>query len=1023
MRERLERLLGAARAARSGSSPSTPPAAASSAARPSGSATARTSRSTTRPTRSGSSSDCLEELERDPKRFAPRGIHAQISNAKNQLVGPDEYARASRPSTTRRSPTSTSLYQRRLFASNAVDFDDLLMLTVDVLERFPEARERWPKAFRYVLVDEYQDTNHAQYRLLQLLAEQHRNLCAVGDPDQSIYALPRRRHPQHPRVRARLPRRAQRSRSSRTTARRTTILGAANARHLAQPRAQGEAPLVGARRGRAGARGRGRGRARRGALRRGRDRGRSSRRASTATRSRSSTGRTRSRACSRTSSSGRGSRYQVIGGPRFYERAEIKDVVAYLQVIDNPYDAVSLARIANRPRRGDRRHVARAAADARRRARRSRSGRRSAAPRRPASRAAPLRRRCTRCTTLMQSLQAGALELEVPELRRARARAQRLPRGARGRADDRGARAGSRTSRSSSASRGSSSRRRAGADALVVPAGDLALLRPGRAARRGATLVTLMTLHNAKGLEFRAVFVIGMEEGIFPHSRSIEEQGIEEERRLCYVGMTRAKERLTLMHALVAVAVRARAATTCPRASSTSCRRRASSASGCGRRRGRATARRSSREVAPRADVPDLSTGDTVRHGTLGEGVVTRIEPGGVVTVRFADEHRAAADARVRAVGEDRLSVEVRPCRDLDEFREALGGIGQYFGWSPDAESSRAVLADLAARAHARDPARRRARRRGGRVPVRAVRPGRPRAAPAAHRRRRPADAPAPRRAERDDAAPSSTTCTSAASRRGPLGVRGDDLRPLRLRASASLDERGRRPARARRFAAPVEPRGRVRLVDPTRRSSASRRCGSASRARTPGHVRAHAGVVGDARARRPARAARRRRPAVRRRSTSRTAAPTATRSTGSTRHWDDGLLDGHAERRSRRSARPRRRRRAIWRYLLDIDWVAQFVRAWLLPADHPLVPARRAALLRCADRRRAVGAARRRRRGAPRAHVRRRRRAVLDVADELCPWNEGRWRVGAGRRRADRRRAGPRARRQRRSARRTSAA
>ena len=80
------------------------------------------------------------------------------------------------------------LYQRKLFGSNAVDFDDLLYLTVDVLERFPEAQERWRKAFRYVLVDEYQDTNHAQYRLLQLLASEHRNLCAVGDPDQCLVA-------------------------------------------------------------------------------------------------------------------------------------------------------------------------------------------------------------------------------------------------------------------------------------------------------------------------------------------------------------------------------------------------------------------------------------------------------------------------------------------------------------------------------------------------------------------------------------------------------------------------------------------------------------------------------------------------------------------------------------------------------------------------------------------------------------------------------------------------------------------
>src|SRR5207302_6989687 len=132
---------------------------------------------------------CLEELERDPKRFVPRGIHAQISNAKNQLVGPDEYLRRVSSFYDQTVAEVYQLYQRRLHASNAVDFDDLLMLTVEVLDRFPEALERWRKAFRYVLVDEYQDTNHAQYRLLQLLAGEHRNICAVGDPDQSIYAF------------------------------------------------------------------------------------------------------------------------------------------------------------------------------------------------------------------------------------------------------------------------------------------------------------------------------------------------------------------------------------------------------------------------------------------------------------------------------------------------------------------------------------------------------------------------------------------------------------------------------------------------------------------------------------------------------------------------------------------------------------------------------------------------------------------------------------------------------------------
>src|SRR6266581_5047405 len=133
--------------------------------------------------------DCLQELERDPKRFVPRGIHAQISNAKNALIGPDEYASRVASFYDQTVADVYALYQRKLFASNAVDFDDLLMLTVDVLERFPEALERWQNAFRYVLVDEYQDTNQAQYRLLQLLAGGHGNVFTVGDPDQAVYGF------------------------------------------------------------------------------------------------------------------------------------------------------------------------------------------------------------------------------------------------------------------------------------------------------------------------------------------------------------------------------------------------------------------------------------------------------------------------------------------------------------------------------------------------------------------------------------------------------------------------------------------------------------------------------------------------------------------------------------------------------------------------------------------------------------------------------------------------------------------
>src|SRR5262249_12523548 len=121
--------------------------------------------------------------------FVPRGIHAQISNAKNQLVGPDEYAARVASFYDQTVADVYRLYQRRLFASNAVHFHAMPMPTVAVLQRFPVAREKWSKAFRYVIVDEYQDTKHAQYVYLQLIAGVSKNIMAVGDPDQSIYAF------------------------------------------------------------------------------------------------------------------------------------------------------------------------------------------------------------------------------------------------------------------------------------------------------------------------------------------------------------------------------------------------------------------------------------------------------------------------------------------------------------------------------------------------------------------------------------------------------------------------------------------------------------------------------------------------------------------------------------------------------------------------------------------------------------------------------------------------------------------
>src|SRR6266511_939184 len=572
---------------------------------------------------------CLEELERDPKRFVPRGIHAQISAAKNQLVTPQEYASRVASFYDQTVAEAYDLYQRRLFASNAVDFDDLLMLTVDVLERFPEAREKWQKAFRYILVDEYQDTNHAQYRLLQHLGEPDMNVCAVGDPDQSIYAfrgadinniLDFERD--FPGTRTIALEQNYRSTNS--------ILDAAN--HVitnnrerkpkelwsdlgdgepvrvievedehAEARfvAAGIAALV--------------------------EEGFSGDEVAVFY---------RTNAQSRVLEDvlvRQGIAYQVIGGPRFYERAEVKDAIAYLQAIDNPYDAVSLQRIANRPRRGiGDSSLARLQswADAQGRslwealefAEEAGVG------------AAPLRA-VQQFHTLMQSLQSGALELPVAELvertleRSGYLEALEAERTieAQGRIENLQELVGVAREY----------QERAEEPSLSHFLQEISLYSDQDAIRGEESLVTLMTLHNAKGLEFRAVYLIGMEEGIFPHSRSLEEQGLEEERRLAYVGMTRAKERLVLTHASArslwgsrSYNLPSRFLDELPDERVERHRLQPASWSSYGSTAG----------IAPRSGAPSLSTGDSVRHETLGEGVVTAVEAGGVVTVRFAGD-------------------------------------------------------------------------------------------------------------------------------------------------------------------------------------------------------------------------------------------------------------------------------------------------------------------------------------------------------------------------------------------------
>jgi DNA helicase-2/ATP-dependent DNA helicase PcrA len=576
---------------------------------------------------------CLEELERDPKRFVPRGIHSQISNAKNQLIGPDEYASRVASFYDQTVADVYNLYQRRLFGSNAVDFDDMLMLTVDVLQRFPEARAKWANAFRYVLVDEYQDTNHAQYVLLQLLAEEHQNLMAVGDPDQSIYAFRgadirnimefERDFPATKVIPL--------EQNYRST---NSILHAANnvISHNRERKEKnlwsdlGEGELV--------------------RVVETEDEHSEARFVAVEIAARIEEGYSareiavvyRTNAQSRVLEDvlvRQGIAYQVIGGPRFYERAEIKDAIAYLQVIDNPFDAVSLMRIANRPRRGiGDTSIARLISYA--------DGLGSSlwealAHPEQAGVAAASGRAVTQFRTVMESLMATASDADVATIVEAvldrtgyleALEAERTIE-ASGRIENLEELIGVAREYDAAAEEPS----------LSGFLQEISLYSDQDAIRDedDGGQVTLMTLHNAKGLEFRAVFMIGMEEGIFPHARSIEENSLEEERRLCYVGMTRAQERLVLTHAMrrnlfgrSEANLPSRFLDELPQSGVERERLRPASWSDYGRQSVQ-------REFTPRTDLPDLSTGNTVRHASLGTGIVTQIEAGGVVTVRFED--------------------------------------------------------------------------------------------------------------------------------------------------------------------------------------------------------------------------------------------------------------------------------------------------------------------------------------------------------------------------------------------------
>jgi len=505
----------------------------------------------------------METLNLDAKRYPPRQFQALISNAKNELQTPYQYLSAAQNQFETIVADVYTMYEKRLQQANALDFDDLIMKTVQVLQQFPEAKARFRSRFRHILVDEYQDTNHAQYMLVKELTGSEGDgfpiaeLCVVGDADQSIYGFRGATIRNILQFEVDYPNAAtvlleQNYRSTQN------ILNAANA-VITQNESRKEknlwsdagagAPLIGY------------------VAESEYDEAEFIR---TEIRSLQDMGHSNpgdTAVFYRTNAQSRifeeifmraAIPYKVVGGLRFYERKEVKDLLAYLRVLANPNDEVSLRRIINFPKRGigDRAleevelfavaqgisfwHALLRVTEA------------TAVPNKAAHSIAEFTAMLSALAVLVEAKtkpsviieaaleQSGLLtELEASTDPQDEVRVENL-----------------KELVSASMEYEERSFDELGEDEEISLTGFLekvSLVADADEIPDGEDhggVVTLMTLHTAKGLEFPTVFLTGMEDGIFPHARTLDDpKEIEEERRLAYVGLTRAEKRLYISRA------------------------------------------------------------------------------------------------------------------------------------------------------------------------------------------------------------------------------------------------------------------------------------------------------------------------------------------------------------------------------------------------------------------------------------------------------------------------------------------
>ncbi|MBA3262910.1 MAG: UvrD-helicase domain-containing protein [Thermoleophilaceae bacterium] len=595
--------------------------------------------------------NCVDELDIDPKRFAPRGIRRQISDAKDALLDAEGYRLKVGSFFEQTAADVYDLYEQRLHSANAMDFDDLLFRCVNLFELFDEVRDRYRRSFRHVLVDEYQDTNAAQYRWLQLLSEEHRNIAVVGDDDQSIYRF------RGADIRnildfedhfpdATVVKLEQNYRSTQT------ILNASNA-VISNNRSRKDKSLWSELGGGDPVH-----------VRELEDEHAEARFVVSAIERLVDEGGSRDDIAVfyRANAQSRvledmlvryGVAYQVIGGTRFYERAEIKDAMAYLTLLVNPSDTVAFGRVINSPRRGiGQTSQARLVGHA------NTIGAPvwevAAAPERVPGLATAAGKAVGRFMSVMERLRErvdGAVREDAGSARVG-------PMASIGVGDllaetleESGYTEALHAERTVE-----SQVRLENLEELVGVAREydvtaeqpsveeflqqIALFSEQDNLRDEQGLVTLMTLHNAKGLEFGTVFIIGMEDGVFPHSRSIEAGDLEEERRLAYVGITRAKRELYLTYARTRALfgnrdwnLRSRFVDEIPieltdREEQGPVGREAAATWGSG----------TAAPPEPSGPGAIFGLGDDVMHANFGEGVVVGVEPGGLVVVRFASD-------------------------------------------------------------------------------------------------------------------------------------------------------------------------------------------------------------------------------------------------------------------------------------------------------------------------------------------------------------------------------------------------